>query len=156
MRALLLFGIGAIALLGWNALQVKSFADKLDYRITGFKLPTVRKGVVTIPLTLEFFNPTNVEMKIESLVVRLFKSNLNQWVLIGSTSENPDAFTIRPNGSTPIRITPTIQTKRFGILDSLANFINTGAAPKLRVQTEVVVGGAKIEHEQIIEAFRKK
>ena len=141
MKWLFFIGLPVLALLGYNSLQVKQFVKQLDYQITGFRLPKIQNGTLSFPVTLEFLNPTEVAMRVNSLVIRLYKMNDQQWDFIGSTEEKPQAFTILANGPTAIDLIPSIFTEKINLVSELLSFLSTKAAPKFMVEIDIKLPG---------------
>lgn len=141
MKWLFFIGLPVLALLGYNTIQVKQFVNQLDYRITGFRLPKIKNGAVSFPLTLQFLNPTEVAIRVNSLVIRLYKMNNQQWDFIGSTEEKPEAFTIKANGPTAITLTPSILTKKINLASEVLSFLSTKEAPMFMVEADIKLPG---------------
>lgn len=107
--ALVATAIAALAYYGKRT--VNEWADKLSVKFISIGAPSLRTGLLSVPIAVEIQNDTPIGIAIDNLVIRLLRNNQ----VFGYT-QNTGPFTVAV-GKTPLTLHSSIQ---------LSNIIPTG------------------------------
>jgi len=127
----------AVIGLGILAYRAAKYAiANFDFKIVGYGKPTVSNASITIPIQIQFNNPTPIPISIDQLIADIYIKKNNSYVKAATVNQ---PLTILP-GKTPQNIYPVIDINSiFGgnVLDTLTSISSILNTKMVTVRTDV-------------------
>jgi hypothetical protein len=113
---------------------VRELMQAFTFRIVRYGIPTYSNFVLTVPITIEFSNPTKLTIKPDHVLVEIYLKSAGQWVPVGDVSQTVTV----PPGKSQSTILPVMNLQAL-VATMSANFGQMLATTRLDIRTDVTI-----------------
>jgi hypothetical protein len=131
-------GVGVAGLILYTLTQAKQFVDSISFYISGVGIPEFEPNFVKIPVTVSFVNYSNFSIKLDQVMISIYRKVGSRWDRIG-TSNPGNPVQIPSGATTDLQFTPRISLLQ-GLFPTINSFFKTGHQ-NLRIGVRAKVAG---------------
>jgi DNA-directed RNA polymerase alpha subunit len=113
---------------------VRELFQAFTFRIVRYGIPNYSNFNLTVPITIEFSNPTKLTIRPDHVLVELYLKSQGQWVQVGDVNQTVTV----PPGKSQSTIIPVLNMQ--ALISSVnANFAQMLTSARLDIKTDVTI-----------------
>lgn len=163
-KLLLVAGLTALTVvLVKGATTAKKWAGQITIKIVEFFQPTIKNGLLIVPVKVRVINPSPLFAPVQSASVKLFYLRNGMFVPFAQAPPTP-GFDINPNQSTDVTLFPEINVKAlgsaFGGSNTVSNWLavlsNQNPLIDIKLEVTITIAGISFTEEEFKQVYLKQ